>query len=102
MGNLNTLTAVIQNIRITTESQSYRAAATLTAESLLFSKSRRVTYTTVLYENGTYEAAKEKLDALKAMPTMTDLSLDITDPDKKIYSVTATEKVEGAWSAWSS
>ena len=100
MGNLNKLTAVIQNIRISTEEQSYRAAATINAPSTLFTKSRRVTYTTTLYENGSYEAAKEKLAQLKAVPTMTDLSLDIKDPDKKTYSVMSTEKVADPWSDW--
>ncbi|MDD5677128.1 MAG: hypothetical protein PHW60_03935 [Kiritimatiellae bacterium] len=101
MQNLNELKATIQGIRRTIETQSYRAAATITAPSTLFTKSRKVTYVTTLYESGGYAAAKAKYDVLDAMASVTDLSLDLIDQVELIYNVTATEKTEGAWSDWS-
>ena len=104
MEALNELKATVQSIRISTESQSYRAAATVDGTSVLFSKSRQITYITTLYESGNYEVAKAKLDELKALPANTDISQDLIDPTEKInklYNVRATEKTEGAWTAWS-
>ena len=101
MQKLNEFKATIQGIRRNTETQSYRSAATVDAPSILFTKTRKVSYTTTLFESGSYEAAKAKYDALDAMDSVTDLSLDLVDRDELIYSVTATVKSEGEWSDWS-
>lgn len=100
MESLNELKATVQGIRVSTESQSYRAAATVSAPSTLFTKTRRVVYTTTLYASGIYEVAKAKLDALLSNDAVTDISIDLVDEESLIYNVTATEKQEGAWSAW--
>ena len=104
MAMLNEMKATIQYIRISTEPQSFRAADTAEGVSVLFTKTRRITYVTTLYESGNYEVAKAKLDELEALPANTDMSLDIIDPTEKInplYNVRATEKTEGNWAAWS-
>lgn len=97
----NTLKETIQDIRISTESQTYRAAASISEASIIFTKERQVEYITTFYENGTYDAAKQLLDTLRKDPRNKDMYLSLADPVEKIYTVTSTQKIEGAWSAWS-
>jgi len=100
MRALNELKAIVSSYRVTSESQSYWAAAVApTTTPTLKSRTRRIKYTTTRYEGGNYISARAKADELEANPAITDIDLQENEPGQ--YIVMATLKSEGAWSAWS-
>ena len=102
MEMLNTLPAIVLSIRVTTESQSFWEAPTAPSNTpQLKTRSRRLTYTSTLYQAGNYDAAKALADSLTALPAAQDIAVDLLDREERAYSVTVTIKTEGAWSAWS-